>query len=69
MFKSTDPIVLTTEERRGLERMSRSRSARSERVRRAQIILGVADGESYASLKARLRTSSPTIARWVHRNA
>jgi hypothetical protein len=40
----TDRIILSPPERRELQRMSRSRSARNEDVRRANILLSLASG-------------------------
>ena len=49
----TDRIILSPPERRELKRMSRSRSARHEDVRRANILLNLASGASREDCKSR----------------
>ena len=63
---STD-IVLTTEERTELERLARSRRDRMDHVTRAQGILMLADGATYADVHRRLGWSSRTTATWKTR--
>lgn len=63
---STD-IVLTTEERTALERLARSRRDRMDHVTRAQGILMLADGATYADVHRRLGWSSRTTAIWKTR--
>ena len=60
-------IALTTVERDTLERMARARKDRAELAARAQAILWLADGASYATLTARLGWSSRTTATWKQR--
>jgi transposase len=64
---STTDIHLTTADRETLERMARARKDRADLATRAQAILWLADGASYATLTARLGWSSRTTATWKHR--
>ena len=63
---STD-IALTTDERDTLERLARARKDRADLAMRAQAILWLAEGASYATLTDRLGWSSRTTATWKHR--
>ena len=63
---STD-LVLTTDERTTLEQMARARKGRAELATRAQAILWLADGLSYATVTERLGWSSRTTATWKQR--
>src|SRR3954468_4503542 len=48
--RRTDPLrALSDDERRALERLSRSRRAAAARVARATALLAVADGQSYSA--------------------
>lgn len=60
-------IKLTTVERETLERMARARKDRADLAARAQAILWLADGASYATLTDRLGWSSRTTATWKQR--
>jgi transposase len=60
-------ITLTTDERTTLERLARQRKGRAELATRAQAILWLADGDSYATLTDRLGWSSRTTATWKQR--
>lgn len=60
-------IELTTVERETLERMARARKDRADLAARAQAILWLADGASYATLTNRLGWSSRTTATWKQR--
>jgi transposase len=60
-------IALTTAERDTLQRMARARKARADLATRAQAILWLADGASYATLTERLGWSSRTTATWKQR--
>jgi len=51
-------------ERDELERLSRSHSAPHSLVRRAQIVLASADGESNTAIAARFGVSHPTVCHW-----
>jgi transposase len=63
---STD-IVLTTDEQQTLERLARARKGRADVATRAQAILWLAEGQSYATLTERLGWSSRTTATWKQR--
>jgi transposase len=60
-------ITLTTDERDTLERMARARKDRADVATRAQAILLLAEGASYATLTDRLGWSSRTTATWKQR--
>src|SRR5215831_127930 len=57
-------LVLTAAERTELERLARSRRDRMDHVTRAQGILMLADGATYAEVHRRLGWSSRTTATW-----
>ena len=57
-------LSLSAIEREELERLGRSRSAPHSLVRRAQIILGSASGETNLSVARRLGVSNPTVCHW-----
>ena len=63
MFISPYPLVLTPTERQELTAMARSRTIAAGLAQRARVILGVADGEPYAVLSARLELSTTTLTR------
>jgi transposase len=60
-------IELSGEEREDLTRWSRSRTLPAGDVFKANLILALADGKSYSTVEAELKTSRPTIARWKAR--
>ena len=60
-------VILTTDERGALEQLARSRKGRAEIARRAQAILWLADGATYAVMTERLGWSSRTTAIWKGR--
>jgi hypothetical protein len=64
----TDRIILSPPERRELKRMSRSRSARSEDVRRAKILLSLASGAySLREISRAEQRSVNTVRLWRDR--
>jgi len=65
-FKA-DPVTITAEERAELREMSLSRSLPAGDVFKARLILMLAAGRSYAEIRQRLETSSPTISQWKKR--
>lgn len=67
MFTSPYPLELTPAERAELEAMSRSRTIAAGLAQRARVILGLANGEPYPILGARLELSSTTLTRWRKR--
>jgi len=59
--------VLSAAERAALERLSRSGSERADRVRRAQAILAVAEGQSFVAAARRAGLGSSTVTALVRR--
>jgi transposase len=57
----------TDQERQSLEQLAASRTAQARLVQRAQIVLGIADGQSPATVARRLGLSRQTIYIWIHR--
>jgi transposase len=66
LMPSTD-IPLSRADRETLERMARARKDRADLATRAQAILWLAEGASYATLTQRLGWSSRTTATWKQR--
>src|SRR4051794_6686417 len=60
----SERIILSPPERRTLKAMSRSRSARAEEVRRAEIILALAGGQTPLEVSRRTRCSLNTVKLW-----
>lgn len=60
-------MVLSEQQKSELGRIAQSRSLPAGYVFRARLILMLAEGASYASIKLRLRTTAPTISRWKQR--
>lgn len=60
----SERIILSPPERRTLKQISRSRSARAEEVRRADIILGLASGATPLEVSRRERCSLNTVKLW-----
>jgi transposase len=60
-------LTLTIDERTELERRTRSRKSRAEDVRRAQVILMLADGESFTTIASAVGCYPAYIARWKDR--
>lgn len=61
------PVRLAPPERRELKRRIRARSARAEEARRAELVLRLARGESYATIRDALRCGQSYISRWKTR--
>ncbi len=61
------PVRLAPPERRELKRRLRARSARAEEARRAELVLRLAGGESYATIRGALRCGQSYISRWKTR--
>ncbi|PYD74739.1 IS630 family transposase [Novacetimonas pomaceti] len=60
-------LCISESEREELERISRSHSAPHSVVRRAQIVLASADGETNTAIARRLGTTNPTVCHWRKR--
>lgn len=67
MPRSNSAVVVTRAERLQLESIARSRSMPHGLVRRAQIVLGSADGVGSSELARRHRVSRPTVSLWRKR--
>src|SRR6201997_618222 len=64
---SVDSVVLNEEQQLELSRIAQSRSLPAGYVFRARLILMLAEGASFTTIKQRLGTTAPTIIRWKHR--
>src|SRR5882762_10430313 len=60
-------LTLTTDERSELERRIRSRKIRAEDARRAQVILMLANGESFSMITATVGCYPDYVSRWKQR--
>jgi len=60
-------LTLTSDERTELEQRVRSRKRRAEDVRRAQVILMLAQGESFATITAAVGCYPDYVSRWKQR--
>jgi transposase len=60
-------VRLAPHERQELDRRMRSRALRAEDVRRARLILMLADGQSYSTIEHALGCPATYIARWKQR--
>lgn len=60
-------LTLTNEERGELERRVRSRKIRAEDARRAQVILMLANGESFTAITAAVGCYPDYVSRWKQR--
>jgi transposase len=64
-----DVMTLTTSERMELQRQARARNGRADSARRARLILLVADGLTWAKIRAKLDCNDSYISRWSQRFA
>jgi transposase len=64
---SNTPVVLSRRDREELEVRRRSRSARADDVRRARLILMLAEGETFDVIQQELDCSRTYITRWKSR--
>jgi transposase len=60
-------LLLTEDSRSELSAISQSRSLPAGYVFRAKLILMLAEGASFSTIKQRLQTTAPTIIRWKQR--
>ena len=63
----TNDVVLSEEQRVELSSIAQSRSLPAGYVFRARLILMLAEGVSFTTIKRQLRTTAPTISRWKTR--
>jgi transposase len=64
---SIDSVVLSEDRQLELKRIAQSRSLPAGYVFRARLILMLAEGASFRTIKQRLGTTAPTISRWKQR--
>src|ERR1700678_1733014 len=64
---SIDAVVLNEEHHLDLSHIAQSRSLPAGYVFRARLILMLAEGASFSTIKERLGTTAPTISRWKQR--
>lgn len=67
MFSSTMDLTLSADDRRILESMVRSTTLGAGLVRRASVLLALANGQSYAAVGARFGVTDKFIAQWKRR--
>ena len=67
MWKPTDPLVMTSEQRRTLEAWVHARTTPQRVVLRSRICLLAADGKSNNAIARQLGTSRPTVILWRNR--
>ena len=64
---TSSEVSLTRDQRLELNSIAQSRSLPAGYVFRAKLILMLAEGTSFNTIKRRLQTSAPTIIRWKQR--
>lgn len=64
---ASDSLVLTDSQQLELSHIAQSRSLPAGYVFRARLVLMLAEGDSYSTIRRQLRTTSPTISRWKQR--
>jgi transposase len=64
-----EQLQLNASDRDELESRARSRVLRAEDVRRARLILPLADGEPYKSIQSKLQCNRSYVSRWKGRFA
>jgi transposase len=64
---ASDFVILTDGQQLELSRIAQSRSLPAGYVFRGRLILMLAEGASYITIKRHLRTTAPTISRWKQR--
>lgn len=67
MFMPTMDLILSTDDRQILSGMLRATTIAAGLARRAQVILALADGKSYAEIGAQFGVTDTYIARWKQR--
>src|SRR5450759_1828002 len=69
MTPMEDVMTLTTSERMELQRQARVRNGRADSARHARLILLLADGLTWAKIRAKLDCNDSYISRWSQRFA
>jgi transposase len=64
---SIDSVVLSEDQQLELSRIAQSRSLPAGYVFRAKLVLMLAEGASFSTIKERLGSTAPTISRWKQR--
>jgi transposase len=64
---AVNEFLLTDDQRLELRAITQSRSLPAEYVFRARLILLLAEGVSFSTIKQRMQTTAPTIIRWKQR--
>jgi transposase len=67
MPSTSDPLMMSADERATLEAFARARAGRADLAHRARAMLLLADGTSYGEITATVGWSSATIAKWKRR--
>ena len=67
MWKTAEPLAITKQERRTVQKLANGRNTAQKVVLRARIVLGAADGTANNALAKRLGTSRPTVLLWRKR--
>ena len=67
VFMPTNDVVLSEEQRGELSGIAQSRSLPAGYVFRARLILMLAEGASFNTIKRQLHPTAPTISRWKAR--
>jgi transposase len=67
MSSTTEPLIMTADERATLESYARARAGRADLAQRARAMLLLAACASYAEITATVGWSSATIAKWKQR--
>jgi transposase len=64
MWKNAEPLAITKQERRTVQKLADGRNTAQKVVLRARIVLGAADGTANNALAKKLGTSRPTVLLW-----
>ena len=67
MFTASMDLILSADDRRVLTGMLRATTLSAGLVRRARVMLALADGQSYAQIAATVGVTDSFIARWKQR--
>ena len=67
MWKNAEPLAITKQVRRAVQKLASGRNTAQKVVLRAKIVLGAADGTANNALAKKLGTSRPTVLLWRER--